>query len=231
MANETKDYDNFFMTSSKDKKQEIQNDQDQILPITLASLEKAMLISGNNLLSCINKSCTKLKNKENIKPYERDFLISLKNKNESRFFPEILRSFTEILLPMETRYALRGTLRCSETIQQEENESSSSSEDSLTETDTDETESECEYSTKGEDNSRNVFKQNGFDMSTMELYERRLFIILEDDRNDSDSIFQKIKVRTEFNFYRDFWNKRKLVNVGPVSPFSFSVSFYQSPLF
>ena len=162
-------------------------------PITLASLEKAMLKSGSNLLSCINKSCTILKNKGSIKPYDRDFLISLKNKNESRFFPEILRNFTEILLPMETRYALRGTLRCSETIQQE-NESSSSSEDSLlTETDTDETESECEYST----NSRNVLRQNGFDMSKMELYEKRLFMILEDDKNDNDFIFQKIKVRTE----------------------------------
>jgi len=193
MAKENKDYDNFFTIHSNDKNQNIQNDQDEMSPITLASLEKAMLKSGNNLLSCINKSCTILKNKENIKPYDRDFLISLKNKNESRFFPEILRNFTEILLPMETRYALRGTLRCSETIQQE-NESSSSSEDSLlTETDTDETEFECEYST----NSRNVFQQNGFDMSKMELYERRLFMILEDDKNDNDFIFQKIKVRTE----------------------------------
>lgn len=164
-------------------------------PITLASIEKAISSKAFN-------SFSELTIRNGSKSYDREFLMSLRDKKESIISPQILHIFPEIILPLQNKYRMRGCLR---SIHSDEKINQIVSTDS-SETDPD---SESEYTTLQEKNEQrtSMFIPNNFETSKLELYERELFLLLDNDAKHNDFILNEIKVRTKQKLiYFLFWD-------------------------
>ena len=164
------------------------NTSEKLLPkstITLADLEKNP--------SILPKTYLALKNKDVKRSYDKEFLISLRCKKESQILPEALRIFPEIILPIENRYMTRSGLVKRGT-DGEQNELMSSSESDS------ESDSDSDYTTLlvSNENDQPVMRKNDFQVTAMELYERKLFFLLENDANENCFILDKIKVSSSF---------------------------------
>ncbi len=154
---------------------------------TLADLEKNPSISL--------KTYPTIKNKDVKRSYDKEFLISLRSKKESQILPEVLRIFPEIILPFENRYMTRtGLIKCG-TVGRKTELMSSSESDSETDSDSD-----SDYTTLlvSNENDQPEMRKNDFQVTAMELYERKMFFLLENGANENCFILDKIKVSSIF---------------------------------